>query len=239
MSGLEPAARAAGRSGVELVPGVEISTLSGGTDVHILGYYCEPTMRLSALLERLRRAREERVARIVARLENLGLGVQLSRVRDLARGGALGRPHVARAMVERGYVASMAEAFERYLNPGCPAYVERYKLTPGEAVSEIRLAGGVPVLAHPGLIGDDQLIPGLVDQGLLGLEALYPEHTPEQARRYASLAGEMGLVITGGSDCHGPGGGRKAALGSVRVPYTTVADLQSAKRHVRRGHVQA
>lgn len=229
VDGVAPARSAAWGSGLEVVPGVEINTSLGELEVHILGYYCRPgDPELTALLARLRDERQNRVVRMVERLRSAGYPVPLERVRELAGEGAIGRPHVARALVEAGHAASEREAFGDLLLPGRPGYVERYKLSPLEAVRSVLAAGGVPVLAHPGLVGRDDLVGELAAGGLRGLEVHHPEHNEEQARHYLAMAERFGLLVTGGSDYHGPGHGHESDLGSVRVPFDTVERLKAA-----------
>ncbi|MCL6451172.1 MAG: PHP domain-containing protein [Acetobacteraceae bacterium] len=226
-----PAAESAARSeGLEVVPGVEINTDYQQREVHVLGYY--PNLAhppFLGLLRRLREGRTERLQRMLARLEEAGLPLSLERVLALAAGGPVGRPHVAQAMHERGYVRSIKEAFERYLGLGRPGYVERYRVTPQQAVEQILDARGVPVLAHPGLVARDELVVELVEVGLKGLEVYHPDHKPADVRRYLELAQRLGLLVTGGSDCHGPAAGRPALLGSVRIPYVLLEKLKEAR----------
>jgi len=222
--------------GVHVVPGVEINTDYEGREVHVLGYYAAAPAGspFGGLLARLRKARDDRVREIVARLRRSGVEVSLGRVLELAGGGSAGRPHVARALVEAGSVRSTKEAFGRYLGSGRPGYVERYKLSPHDAVTAILRAGGVPVLAHPALVGGDNLIDELCSCGLMGLEAYHPDHSAVDVARYLDICRRRGLLFTGGSDCHGPGPGRDMLLGTVTVPNETVAALESARREMRR-----
>lgn len=228
VEGLTEAAAEARRLGLRLVPGVELSTDAIGREVHILGYYCrfeaEP---FAVLLEEMRAARRERLERMVARLNAAGVPVALERVRALAGAGSAGRPHVARALVEAGHAADVHDAFARFLGRGRPGYVPRRKLHPADAVRAVVAAGGVAVLAHPGLVGDDGVIADLVAAGLGGIEADYPAHTPEQAARYRRLADDLGLIPTGGSDYHGKGE-HWGDLGDVRVPIEVVDRLERA-----------
>ncbi len=224
----EAKASAAGR--IRVVPGVEINTEAQvdeeWREVHVLGYLVDvASPALQDELQRLRVARLERARRIVDKLATLNLAVSFARVREIAGGGPLGRPHIAQAMVEAGLAGSVLQAFQLYLGLGKPAYVERYKLSPEDAVRLIHAAGGVAVLAHPGLIGDDAIIAPLVAVGLDGLEARYPEHGRREAKRYAALARRHELVVTGGSDAHGPGFPGRATIGAVRVPDKVIEEL--------------
>jgi len=219
-----------------VVPGVEMSCDYGRTEVHVLGYYVDTSS--AALRERLRAVREARVVRaeqMAARLRNLGVPLTLADVRRAAEVGkgdgpgnqSLGRPHVAAALVAGGHCATLQEAFDRYLKKGRPAYVPRYKLTPVEAVHMVREAGGCPVLAHPGLIvGERDLPRRLVPEGLAGIEAYHPEHGAADTQRLLRLAEELGLLVTGGSDSHGPAAVRPVAIGAVPVPDACAARLQ-------------
>jgi predicted metal-dependent phosphoesterase TrpH len=220
--------------GIEVIPGVEIS-VDFDPEMHLLGYF--PNGHVYAILktlEELREKREQRNPRIVNKLNELGLEITLSEVSKLALGGNVGRPHVARAMVNRGYVASIDEAFDKYLASGRPAYFKKDKLTPAEGIVEIVRAGGVPVLAHPiylGMTGEclDQLLAELVGVGLMGIEAYYTENTPERTAELLQLAMKHKLLVTGGSDFHGGfkpdieiGSGR----GSLKIPYSLLSALK-------------
>lgn len=229
LAGLPEAAAAAEAAGIELVPGVEINTDAAGAEIHVLGYYVGPGTALDELLSRLRESRERRGRQMVDQLAAAGAPVRWERVVELA-GGAIGRPHVARALVEAGHARDVPQAFKRFLLPGCPGYVPRFKLHPAEAVAAIRNAGGVPVLAHPGLIQADvpALVAELVRAGLRGIEAYYPEHGGAAVRDYLALADRYGLLPTGGSDFHGPGAGR-SQLGAATVPVSTVRALSALR----------
>lgn len=218
-------------SGLVVVPGVEINTERGGHEIHVLGYYLEwQSPRLVAKLEWLRSGRERRAARIVARLREIGVPISLDRVFELAAGAAVGRPHVARALAEAGWVHSMKEAFDQFLGQGAPAYVPREWLSPEEAVDVIAGAGGAPVLAHPGTAGEEDLVQRLLEHGLVGIEVYHPEHGDEEERRFRRVAKENGLIVTGGSDSHGPGFAFRSGLGQRTCPFETVTLLREAAR---------
>jgi predicted metal-dependent phosphoesterase TrpH len=224
------AAMAAGRRvGVEVWPAVELSCDVEAGEVHVLGYFIDHRLGwFQELLARLRDGRQHRAARMVDRLAALGAPIALERVQALADGGAIGRPHVARALVEAGHVRTVAEAFERFIGRGGPAYVERLKVTPVQAVQVVRAAGGLAVLAHPGWGQHDALIPGLLAAGLDGIEVYYPDHTPDQVERYRALARRYGLLMTGGTDFHGGGLATGVAVGSQYVPEEIVPPLRAA-----------
>jgi 3',5'-nucleoside bisphosphate phosphatase len=195
--------------GVEVVPGVEFSAEFDGTSVHVLCYWMDPEdTELQLELRRLREDRFRRGELMVAKLHGLGLPIDFERVRAIAGDATIVRPHIAQAMVEAGVVATEKEAFERYIGDGRPAYVAKHALDPVDAVGLIAAAGGVCALAHPGMWGDqssvpDELIERMAAAGMRGLEVDHPDHTPEMRERYRDIAGRLGLIATGGSDCHG------------------------------------
>jgi 3',5'-nucleoside bisphosphate phosphatase len=195
--------------GVEVVPGVEFSAEFDGASVHVLCYWMDPEdADLQLELRRLREDRFRRGELMVEKLQALGLPVGFERVRAIAGDATIVRPHVAQAMVEAGVVATEKEAFERYIGDGGPAHVAKHALDPVDAVGLIDDAGGVCVLAHPAMWGDQSSVPdGLIERmaaaGMRGLEVDHPDHTPETRDRYRALADRLGLVATGGSDCHG------------------------------------
>lgn len=229
VDGIASAAEEAGRAGIELVPGVELSTDVPDGEVHILGYFVDwHDEEFLALLRRLREGRLARAQEMVRRLNQLGLPITFEEVARHAD-GSVGRPHVARALVAAGYVASFEEAFERYLARGRPAYVERERFAPEEAVQAVQRAGGVPVFAHPLWGGQRDRVGRLVDCGLRGIEAYYPDHSPQDVRRFLDWARDFGLVATGGSDYHGPGPASKVPLGGVYVPAQAVEGLKRAR----------
>lgn len=229
VAGIESGLAVAEETGVILVPGVEINTDFGKDEVHILGYFVDHRSEaLNAHLENQRNARFERGKKMVERLNELGVKVSFDRVQKVAGGGAIGRPHIARAVVEAGYAGSLNGAFSKFLIRGAPAYVARHKLTPFQAIDMVREANGVPILAHPGIHKHDELIPKLIESGLRGIEAYHTEHSSVQAEHYAEIARRHDLLITGGSDSHGPDNLKTISIGSVTVDMEIVSRLREA-----------
>jgi predicted metal-dependent phosphoesterase TrpH len=193
----------------------------------VLGYFIDYRQEwFQEFLTRLRDGRVNRAARMVGKLNALGIPIRFERVRELAD-GAVGRPHVARALIEAGVVKSTEEAFAKYLGHSGPAYVERMKVTPEEAVQVILKAGGIPVLAHPGWGMLDGLVPSLVQAGLEGLEVYYPDHTPAVVAHFLEVAARYRLLVTGGTDFHGGDPATGAGLGSQYVPLEVVERLRA------------
>jgi predicted metal-dependent phosphoesterase TrpH len=205
VEGIPEAAERCVGLGMTLIPAVELSAVQNGRDVHVLAYFVDPTSPdLAEQLSALRAARRARAEEIVAALRAAGHTISLDDVLAMANGGAVGRSHVARTLVEAGHADTIEQAFERFIGRGRPFYVAKRSAHPAEVVAGIARLGAVPVLAHPGVTGVDDLIEPLVEAGLLGIEAYHADHTPLQAERYAALARGLGLLITGGSDFHGP-----------------------------------
>jgi len=232
--GIAPALDEAARHPpLEIVPGIEINCDVEGAEVHVLGYYVDyEAAWFQDFCRAQREERRARVARMAARLAELGMPVEVDEVYALVREGSVGRPHVAQVMVDRGYVASVREAFDRYLAAGKPANVPRRRLAPADAVRLIRKAGGVPVFAHPGLSDRDGMIPALIAAGLMGLECYYSAHSTVQTAGYLKLCQDHGLVATGGSDFHGPKV-RAAALGVPAVPLAALSALKAKASEAR------
>jgi predicted metal-dependent phosphoesterase TrpH len=217
--------------GVELIPAIEINAEGEGA-CHLLGYYVDfKSPAFQKELAAYREARHLRVRAMIDKLGSLGIAIDYERVRALAQGGSIGRPHIADALIEKGVVTSRQKAFDRFLKKDGPAYVPGESPSAGEAIRLIRSAGGIPVLAHPWYYTNDDLIGGLVAQGLMGIEVYYPEHSRALVKRYLEFAQTYKLVATGGSDFHGPRTGR-TALACVDVPESAVEDLKKAKNRV-------
>jgi len=213
---------------LEIVPGLEINCDVPGAEIHVLGYCLDWDAEwFQAFLGEQREERRRRVHRMCERLAELGMPIDPAEIFSLVQEGSAGRPHVAQAMVNRGYVKTVREAFDRYLSAKGPANVPRKRLTPVEAVRVIRRARGVPVLAHPGLANRDEMIPELVEAGLLGIETYYPEHSSAQTIAYREMCRRLGLVATGGSDFHGPQISRAHHPGFQVVPESAWQELRS------------
>lgn len=234
LSGWAKATEASQRWGVEFIPGVEMSTVQDDQDVHVLGYYVDDRHALFLKkLDEMRHVRKRRNVLMVEKLQGLGIAITMEEVeakkQDRAPDSNIGRPHMAEVLVEKGVVNTMAEAFERYLGRGGQAYCQLPRINPGEAIAWIRAAGGVAVLAHPGLNDCNHWIPEWVSRGLQGLEVHHPDHDHAMRERYETLAEQYGLIKTAGSDFHGK---RQNAvyhspLGSHTVPYDVVTQIKS------------
>lgn len=212
---------------LKVIPCVEISTDVPTGEVHVLGYFIDYTHpELEAALRRMRNSRQERAQGMIAKLGNLGLPIEWERVKEIAGSGSIGRPHLAQAMLEKGYIASIKEAFTAYIGWGGPAYVEREKMTPKEAVELILRANGLPVLAHPLTINDPEtMVIELKTSGLVGIEAYYAGCTAEEINRLVSLADRYGLIVTGGSDYHGLDDSAETMIGGADVPIESAEQL--------------
>jgi len=212
---------------LRVIPGVEISTDVPTGEVHVLGYFIDYTQpELLASLKGMRNSRLERAQGMIAKLKGLGLPIEWERVKEIAGSGSIGRPHLAQAMLEKGYIASFKEAFTMYLGWGGPAYVGRKKMTPGEAVELILQANGLPVLAHPLTISDPEvMVIELKAKGLIGIEAYHDGCAAEEINRLVSLADRYGLIVTGGSDYHGLDDNTETMIGDAGVPIESAEQL--------------
>lgn len=229
VEGIGEATSAAASAELMLIPAVELSTVAdGGTDAHILGYFIDHTdPDLLAHLADLRAARLRRAEAMVGALSRAGYAVTLEAVLELSDGGAVGRSHVARALVSAGHASDVADAFRRLIGHGRPFYVRKDVRTPEEAIEIITSAGGLAVIAHPGVTGADELLEPLAHAGLAGVEAFHADHSEEQREHYASWARAQGLLVTGGTDFHGHHA-PNPPLGSVDIPESDIAALLAA-----------
>ncbi len=259
-AGLKEAEEAGLRLGIRVVPGAELSTAADGRDIHILAYFADPDDALwQERLASLRDVRDRRNALILEKLASLGIRLTIEEVRaaahspaeaaaaetpgraagpDAAGSKSVGRPHIAEALRRKGIVESVGEAFDRFLASGAPAFVSLERAHPAEAIGWIREAGGVSVIAHPGLYGRDSLVEELLRQGACGIEAFHSDHGEADERKYAAMAHRFGVAATGGSDFHGErgGAGYHGSVGARTVPMAVVDRLyrlSAAGREVR------
>jgi predicted metal-dependent phosphoesterase TrpH len=239
--------------GLTVVPGVEISTVTGREEIHLLGYFVDiGDAEFQRLLALTREARWERAEKMLGRLATLGLPVEWQRLVEIAGNGSVGRPHVAATLLEAGHVGTWDEAFDLWIGRGRPAYVERYKLTPQEAIQMVRRSGGLPVLAHPFVYSRSGVcrksmdlqywLPRLREAGLEGIEVYYPNYPHRVSRRLLDQAIKHGLLPAGGSDFHGGRAG--SGLGRVAVPWAAWQGLKrrfwlNQTRTVRQVEAQA
>lgn len=234
VGGVDRALDAGRKLQLEVVPGVEMSCNTGGVDVHMLAYYIDyQNQAVQDFFEIVRQKRAERAEKMVKKLNELGVHVTMERVRELAQGAATGRPHVAQALVEAGAVKNVDEAFNRYIAYEGPAYFPKMQLSPKEAVDFIHRHGGVAVVAHPGTYHNDGALYSAISAGADGIEVWHPDHAARNVDHYREVATKNGLLMTGGSDCHGGRKQGKVFLGSVTVPYAclqAVKDLRDKRR---------
>jgi len=214
------------------IPGVELGTDLPQEEVHVLGYFLDwRNPRFQGRLARLRRSRLERGQKMLAKLKRLGIDVSWQRVEEIAGDGAVGRPHIALAMLEAGHISSLEEAFERYLGRNGPAYVEREKITPAEAVHLLTGASALPVLAHPrDLQNLEALVLELKEAGLIGIEVYYQDYDQQTIERLLAVASQHDLLPLGGSDFHGIGGAHERDLGDIPLPFQPVEQLIALAR---------
>lgn len=239
VAGLAEAAETGRVEGVRIVPGVELSAVEGNDETHLLGLHLRDTRPIERRLDELRVMRHSRGEAIVRRLNELGVRISFEDVLAEAAGGALGRPHIARALVNQGWATDLRDAFDRYLGNGRPAYVPKDRLLITQAIEMIHDAGGLAVLAHPGQSGTRKRIEALVAAGLDGVEVRHPSHSAEDAARLGALVDFFRLVPSGGSDWHGLSEGNRV-LGGMRIPAAWLErqDHRVAERVMRGGDNQ-
>ena len=231
LGGVAAAMSAGKRLGVRVVPGVELSVMDGDREIHLLGLHIVNVDAMEAELESVRDARRTRAVRIVEKLNALGVPITVDAVFAQASDGAVGRPHVARALIAGGWVRDQREAFDRYLGASRPANVEKQRVTFGDGIRLIHDCGGLAVVAHPGPDGRRERLEALVALGLDGVEVIHPSHSAEDMARLQALAVHLGLVPSGGSDWHGAAMGTRV-LGAMRVPaaWLVLQDERIARR---------
>ncbi len=232
VEGCERAAAACAKVRMEFIAGAELTAEHDDTEVHVLGYFLDT--KNAVLLERIGKfqaVRQNRIREMCAALNQLGVPLQAESVFALANCKSPGRPHVARALVREKLIGNLDEAFEKYLKKGRPAWVPKTKMSALEGVELIHQAGGLAVMAHPGLNRTDDIIPDLVDAGLDGIECFHTKHSTVMAERYLEMAEKYHLLVTGGSDCHGFSK-KQPLIGTVKLPYEHVERLKA--KHVER-----
>jgi len=219
----------------EAVPGMELSAGRGGEDLHILGYYMDVDSEiLSRELKRFQEIRNRRGARMLKELKKLGIDIPFEMVEEIAGRSAIGRPHVARAMVRIGAIKNMDEAFVKYIGLEGPAYVPKANLSPRQAIELIHEAGGLAFLAHPRIAGAFRYIDELVGYGLDGIEVYHPHHYSNHVRMYAGIVKKKSILASGGSDYHGRQG-RYGTIGSQPVPYKFLEAMKNKIKNRNRG----
>jgi predicted metal-dependent phosphoesterase TrpH len=233
-AGVHPATDAGRVAGVRVIPGVELTAYVGPTEIHIVGLFIDPDAdSLRTVAERARNARFTRTEQMVEKLRALDIDISLDDILRIADNGVPGRPHVAQALVACGQVASIADAFQYYLANGGPAYVPKYQLAPADAARAIHAAGGVSVVGHPGGGLPDPMVRDMIRDGVQGIEVVHPLHSKDAERRYRALAEELGVPVSGGSDCHGDL--REGAdIGTVRLDHACVVALERRAADIRK-----
>lgn len=231
VAGLPAASAAAGRLGLRFVPGIELSAFLDRKEVHVLGHFVDPAHpTLTAFEDKLAEHRRFRMAEIVKRLAQLNVRVTADEIERWSGGKTIGRPHVARAILERGYVASIREAFDRFLGEGQPAYVPRFRLEVADAVALVRGAGGTATIAHPAISRlDRREVERARDAGVVGLEVHHADHDPGTRERLLRIAEDLGMVPTAGSDFHGETVSPDRHLGEVTMPEEDLARLEARR----------
>ena len=226
LAGVSAAREAGARVGLRVIAGVELSAHMSDREHHLLGLHINGIDVLEPRLVVFRSTRRSRAQEIVTKLNALGVPVSLDAVLAQAAGAAIGRPHIARALIAGGWVADQRDAFDRYLGSGRPAYVPKHRLPMEDAIRMLHDAGALAVLAHPGTGGTRELIEPLVGMGLDGVEVKHPSHSSEDMMRLTALAGHFGLVLSGGSDWHGASEGPRT-IGNMHVPYEYLAGQEA------------
>ncbi|MDR1941286.1 MAG: PHP domain-containing protein [Endomicrobium sp.] len=234
---IEEAARAAKNKGIEIIPGIELSSVAGDPpgEMHILGYYIDyKSESLNKALKEFKKLRRERAYQILQKLRDNGVALKDESFIESRADKAIGRLHFAKAMAEEGFVKSVQEAFQKYLSQNKPAYAPKAALTAQEAINLILKSGGVPIMAHPYYVhyNDKNMMISLVKGGLMGLEAWHSKHPEHAVKKFLSMADELGIIVTGGSDCHGPYKNEPPVMGRVKVPYCVVENLEKCRDNV-------
>ena len=233
IDGIEPAAEAGRTHGIRVIPGVEITAEKDDLEIHILGYFIDyKDAELKKRLATIRKIRERRIFDMIDKLKDFNINVSAEEVFKLSKEGSVGRPHLARILVKEGFVKNESEAFDKYLGDKAPCYVRRFNFSPEEAIDIIIQAKGIPVYAHPKVMGRDDFIGEFAKAGLRGLEVYHSDHSASVRDRYRKLAEEHNLLITGGSDYHGTVK-KDVFIGKVNIPYELVEKLEQEAKKLR------
>ena len=231
IDGIEPCLKLGEVMDVEIIPGIELTVEKEDAEIHLLGYFVDwKNAFFCSKLKEMQKMRIDRVREMIKRLHKAGVKVDPEEVFRLAGRGTVGRLHLAQAIIKGGTVKGFREVFEKYIGFRKPCYVSSARFSPRETIEMILKTGGVPVLAHPGVMGKDEYIPELIEYGLRGIEVYHTDHKNNAVKHYEELAKEHNLLMTGGSDCHGLGKGR-VLLGEVRVPYDIVELLKKEAKN--------
>jgi 3',5'-nucleoside bisphosphate phosphatase len=226
VEGCPRAAAAAAAVNMEFIPGTELTAEHDEIELHVLGYFLDiHNEKLLSEISRFQAGRQQRIHQMVARINELGVPLQVESVFALANCQSPGRPHVARAMIKAGLVRNLDEAFDRFLKKGRPAWVPKSKISALDAIELVHQAGGLAVMAHPGLNRTDEIIPALVEFGMDGIECFHTKHSTTMSERYLEIADKYNLLITGGSDCHGFSK-NKPLIGTVKLPYSHIEKMK-------------
>ena len=227
VDGIGPSIECARNTSLQIIPGVELTVIKDGKEIHMLGYFISWKEKwFQELLKKVQRERIERIHKMIGKLETFGVNISIDKVLKIdKRKGSVGRLHLARALAETGAVSSVKEAFNKYIGDAKPCYVEDIGFDPKEAVDIIVKAKGVPVLAHPKTLGDDTLVQNIIKCGVRGIEVYHTDQKSSDRKKYEKIAKDYGLLATGGSDCHGLGK-EKILLGSVKIPENIVPEMK-------------
>jgi predicted metal-dependent phosphoesterase TrpH len=230
ISGIPEALEASKHDSIEVVAGVELSSQYDGRDIHILGYYIElDNPQLLDYLNRFRKERVHRAEKMVKNLNDLGIHISMGEVEEKSGGTSIGRPHLAEVLMEKGFVETFQEAFQRYLGYGSKAYEEKYRINPEEAIALISEANGLSFLAHPGNSMSNEFIFHFIKAGLDGIEIVHPNIPENRTQQLQQLVQSYNLLVCGGSDCHGGRSGY-VSLGDYNIPYACLEDMQKVLR---------
>jgi len=232
VEGIEQTIKEAEGFDIEVIPGVELTTEFEGIEIHILGYFIDYKNKyLLEKLDEIKRIRIKRIYEMTEKLRLKGVDINPESIIQFSKGGVVTRLHLAKKILESGYVKNILEAFTKYIGNNAPCYVSKFRFSPKEVISLILKIGGIPVLAHPKNLGTDNWIPKLCEFGLKGIEVIYPEYSSQEIIYYKGLARKYGLLITGGSDCHGTYK-NGPLIGKIKLPYRYVEKLKEERESI-------